>query len=104
MNKPPILDLARERVLDTGQGLNEEQILDVLLLPDEAVSDALELAHEVRMRWCGPEVAVEGIEVPAKAFRPEKASPAAAAAAGDAARARRAPVPPAASLVGPGRS
>ena len=26
-----------------------------------AVSDALALAHEVRMKWCGPEVEVEGI-------------------------------------------
>ncbi len=32
-----------------------------LQLPDELVDDALELAHEVRMRWCGPEVEVEGI-------------------------------------------
>src|SRR6202007_1706311 len=30
-------------------------------LPDEAAEDALALAHEVRMRWCGPEVEVEGI-------------------------------------------
>jgi biotin synthase len=30
-------------------------------LPDERVPEALELAHEVRMRWCGPAVEVEGI-------------------------------------------
>ena len=30
-------------------------------LPDERVDDALALAHEVRMRWCGPDVEVEGI-------------------------------------------
>ena len=56
-----ILDVAREQVLERGEGLSEEQILEVLRLPDERVDDALALAHEVRMRWCGPEVEVEGI-------------------------------------------
>ena len=32
-----------------------------LRLPDERVDESLALAHEVRMRWCGPEVEVEGI-------------------------------------------
>src|SRR4051812_8579768 len=56
-----ILDIARERVLERGVGLDEAQTLEVLKLPDEGVDDALALAHEVRMRWCGPEVEVEGI-------------------------------------------
>lgn len=56
-----ILDVAREQVLARGMGLSEEQILRVLTLPKERVAGALELAHEVRMRWCGPEVEVEGI-------------------------------------------
>ena len=56
-----ILDTAREQVLDRGVGLDEAQTLEVLQLPDERVDDLLELAHEVRMRWCGPEVEVEGI-------------------------------------------
>ncbi|HUO70114.1 MAG TPA: biotin synthase BioB [Solirubrobacteraceae bacterium] len=56
-----ILDAAREQVLERGIGLSEEQTLEVLRLPAERVPDALELAHEVRMRWCGPEVEVEGI-------------------------------------------
>src|SRR6476620_10230798 len=56
-----ILDIAREQVLDQGIGLDEAQTLEVLKLPDDAVDDALALAHEVRMRWCGPEVEVEGI-------------------------------------------
>ena len=47
--------------LEEGVGLSEEQVLDVLRLPDEALEPLLELAHEVRMRWCGPEVEVEGI-------------------------------------------
>ncbi len=56
-----ILDIAREQVLERGVGLDEAQTLGVLQLPDEAVDDALALAHEVRMRHCGPEVEVEGI-------------------------------------------
>jgi len=56
-----ILDIARDQVLERGEGLAEEQVLDVLRLPDEALDPLLQLAHEVRMRWCGPEVEVEGI-------------------------------------------
>src|SRR5580765_6741412 len=56
-----ILEIAREQVLERGIGLDEAQTLQVLELSDDAVDDALALAHEVRMRWCGPEVEVEGI-------------------------------------------
>ena len=33
----------------------------MLTSPDELLPDLLELAHAVRMKWCGPEVEVEGI-------------------------------------------
>lgn len=56
-----ILAVAREQVLDKGVGLSTEQVLQVLQLPDERLEELLELAHEVRMAWCGPEVEVEGI-------------------------------------------
>ncbi|HJS95778.1 MAG TPA: biotin synthase BioB [Solirubrobacteraceae bacterium] len=56
-----ILLTAREQVLERGRPLDEAQVLAVLQLPDERVPDALELAHDVRMRWCGPAVEVEGI-------------------------------------------
>jgi biotin synthase len=56
-----ILELARTQVLEQGTGLDEAGILDVLRLPDEDIPAVLQLAHEVRMRWCGPEVEVEGI-------------------------------------------
>ncbi len=56
-----ILDRAREQVLERGVGLDEAQTLEVLMLDDHRLPAALELAHEVRMRWCGPEVEVEGI-------------------------------------------
>ena len=57
-----ILAAARRQVLERGVPLDEPQVLAVLELPDERVDgDALALAHEVRMRWCGPAVEVEGI-------------------------------------------
>jgi biotin synthase len=56
-----ILDEARAQVLGEGVGLDERQATEVLRLADDAVPEALALAHEVRMRWCGPEVEVEGI-------------------------------------------
>ena len=56
-----ILTAARRQVLDEGVALTEEQVLQVLHLPDEALPDLLQLAHEVREKWCGPEVEVEGI-------------------------------------------
>ncbi|GAA0799958.1 biotin synthase BioB [Spirilliplanes yamanashiensis] len=56
-----ILDRARAQVLENGVGLDEEGILEILRLPDEELPAALQLAHEVRMKWCGPEVEVEGI-------------------------------------------
>ncbi|MGH2967602.1 MAG: biotin synthase BioB [Solirubrobacteraceae bacterium] len=56
-----ILALARDQVLERGRGLSEAQVLEVLRLPDDRVDDGLALAHEVRMRWCGAAVEVEGI-------------------------------------------
>jgi biotin synthase len=56
-----ILDIARDQVLDKGRGLSSAQALACLKLPDDRLADLLALAHEVRMRWCGPEVEVEGI-------------------------------------------
>nr|WP_273944455.1 biotin synthase BioB [Kutzneria chonburiensis] len=56
-----ILAVAREQVLERGEGLSEEQLLAVLRLGDDRLEELLQLAHEVRMRWCGPEVEVEGI-------------------------------------------
>ncbi|WP_370330717.1 biotin synthase BioB [Mycolicibacterium hippocampi] len=56
-----ILAVAREQVLERGEGLDQDQTLQVLQLPDERLDDLLALAHEVRMAWCGPDVEVEGI-------------------------------------------
>ncbi len=56
-----LLAEARQQVLEEGRGLSEAQILRCLQASDEALPHLLRLAHEVRMRWCGPEVEVEGI-------------------------------------------
>jgi biotin synthase len=56
-----IVGIARQQVLEDGVGLTEEQVLQVLRLPDAALPELLQLAHEVREKWCGPEVEVEGI-------------------------------------------
>jgi biotin synthase len=56
-----ILETAREQVLERGIGLSQDQALAALQLPDDQVDALLDLAHEVRVRWCGDEVEVEGI-------------------------------------------
>lgn len=56
-----ILERARAQVLEDGEGLSRDQVLQVLQLPDERLEELLGLAHDVRMKWCGPEVEVEGI-------------------------------------------
>lgn len=56
-----ILDRAREKVLGRGEGLDRAETLQVLQLPDDRIEELLALAHEVRLKWCGEEVEVEGI-------------------------------------------
>ena len=56
-----VLAVARQQVLVDGVGLSEQQLVDVLRLPDDRVPELLEVAHQVRMTWCGPEIEVEGI-------------------------------------------
>ena len=56
-----ILAVAREQVLERGERLTEAQIRQVLHTPDDRLAELLALAHEVRLKWCGPEVEVEGI-------------------------------------------
>ena len=56
-----ILDAIRTQVLEEGRGLSEKQLVEVLRLPDEDLEELLALAHQVRVKWCGEEVEVEGI-------------------------------------------
>jgi biotin synthase len=60
-DEPDILAAARAQVLEEGRGLTEAQVLTVLELGDDRLEELLALAHQVRERWCGPEVEVEGI-------------------------------------------
>jgi biotin synthase len=55
-----MLDAAKA-VLDTGKGLDRDGVLAVLTCTEEELPEYLAIAHDVRMRWCGPEVEVEGI-------------------------------------------
>src|SRR5258705_9916059 len=57
----PDLAAAARGVLETGVGLAEADVLAVLNLPDAQLPAALSVAHQVRLRWCGPAVEVEGI-------------------------------------------
>ena len=56
-----ILDVAREQVLERGVPLTQEQVATVLRTGDDRLEELLALAHDVRMRYQGPDVEVEGI-------------------------------------------
>lgn len=56
-----LLERVRAQVLEEGRGLAQDDLVEVLRVPDAQVPALLELAHAVRMRHCGPEVEVEGI-------------------------------------------
>ncbi|MFD8878915.1 biotin synthase BioB [Corynebacterium xerosis] len=56
-----VLEIAREKVLGRGEGLDHAETLAVLQLDEDKVDELLSLAHEVRLKWCGEEVEVEGI-------------------------------------------
>jgi biotin synthase len=56
-----ILDVAGTQVLKEGRGFSEDQLVEVLRLPDDDLEELLALAHQVRVKWCGEEVEVEGI-------------------------------------------
>jgi biotin synthase len=56
-----ILERARLQVLDSGEGLSYDELVEVLRLPDDRIHELLDLAHEVRMAHCGSDVEVEGI-------------------------------------------
>ena len=58
---PEILNLARTKVLENGEPLNYEETLQVLQLGDEHLDALLDLAHQVRLKWCGDAVEMEGI-------------------------------------------
>ncbi|HQR28290.1 MAG TPA: biotin synthase BioB [Nocardioides sp.] len=56
-----IVERARLKVLERGEGLSYDELVEVLQLPDDRIPELLELAHAVRLAHCGPDVEVEGI-------------------------------------------
>ncbi|HEX2705933.1 MAG TPA: biotin synthase BioB [Candidatus Lustribacter sp.] len=56
-----ILGVARGQVLERGERLQYDQILEVLRTGDDQLEELLALAHAVRMAYNGPDVEVEGI-------------------------------------------
>ncbi len=56
-----VLETARQKVLEDGQGLAEHEILTCLQIADDRLPDLLRLAHQVRRTWCGDTVEIEGI-------------------------------------------
>ncbi len=56
-----IIEVAREQVLGRGERLTYDQLVQVLRTGDDRLEELLALAHEVRLRFQGPEVEVEGI-------------------------------------------
>ena len=47
-----IVDIAREKALEQGIGLNEEELLQVLQIPDEQLEEIADIAHQTRLKWC----------------------------------------------------
>src|SRR5699024_6688706 len=56
-----ILARARDVALEKGEGLTEPELLQILELDDARLPELLDLAHQVRLRWCSEEVELEGI-------------------------------------------
>lgn len=56
-----ILDRVRSTTLATGQSLPYEDLVEVLALPDDRLEETAALAHEVRLKWAGDLIEVEGI-------------------------------------------
>lgn len=56
-----ILDVARDKVLGNGEGLNQDEVLAALQLGDDELPELLQLAHDVRVKYCGVDVSLEGI-------------------------------------------
>ncbi len=56
-----IIDAAREALLGERRRLSESDLADLAALPSAALGALVELAHQVRLEWCGDIVEIEGI-------------------------------------------
>jgi biotin synthase len=61
MRTASILDAARRFVLEDGRDLSLDELRELADVSPEIVPSLANLAHEVRVERCGPEVEVEGI-------------------------------------------
>ena len=44
-----IIDIAREKALEQGKGLNQEELLQVLQVPDSQLEEIADIAHQTRL-------------------------------------------------------
>lgn len=56
-----IIARARTKVLENGEPLSYDELVEVLRTGDDRLEELLQLAHEVRLKYNGDEVEVEGI-------------------------------------------
>ena len=57
----PVVETARTSLIARGERLQPGQLAALARLPDEDLPAITDLAHEVRLAWCGDTVEVEGI-------------------------------------------
>ena len=55
------IDAAREALLVERRRLTADDLADLAALPAAALGDLVDLAHQVRLDWCGDIVEIEGI-------------------------------------------
>ena len=55
------LRIIEEQVLEGGEPLTAEQALPLIELPDVELPTLIDLAHRVRLRYCGEAVEVESL-------------------------------------------
>ncbi len=61
MSDHPEIESARTALLEARRRLEATELAGLAALPASALGDLVELAHEVRLAWCGDVVEVEGI-------------------------------------------
>ena len=61
MSASPQIEAARAALLDERRRLSVAELAGLAALPAAALGELCELAHDVRLEWCGDVVEVEGI-------------------------------------------
>nr|WP_231375837.1 biotin synthase BioB [Corynebacterium aquatimens] len=55
------MEIAQEKALVQGIGLNQQEVYELLTIDDDHLQDLLDLAHQTRIAHCGVDVSLEGI-------------------------------------------